>query len=131
MSSESNSASGVLVTGSRNLKRPFTVAVEGNIGSGKSTFLDYCSSKPDVVVYREPVEQWQNVNGSNLLVSIHLPYRLNNIVDFHHTQSNFYANPPRWAMACQLHVGETLLSIYNRKTWKGLKLVERSLLSSR
>lgn len=60
------------VSGSRVLHRPLTVAVEGNIGCGKSTFLDYCREKSGVVVYPEPVGEWQNVNGFNLLVSIFL-----------------------------------------------------------
>lgn len=42
--------------------------MEGNIGSGKSTFLDYCASLPNYAVYPEPVEKWENVNGVNLLV---------------------------------------------------------------
>jgi deoxynucleoside kinase len=46
---------------------PFTVLVEGNIGSGKSTLLNYFSQFPNVHELKEPVEQWQNVNGNNLL----------------------------------------------------------------
>ncbi len=47
-----------------------TVAVEGNIGSGKSTFLNYCSNRPDIIVHPEPIEKWRSVQGENLLVTI-------------------------------------------------------------
>lgn len=42
------------------------IFVEGNIGSGKSTYLDFLESKGKIVI-REPVAKWQNVNGHNLL----------------------------------------------------------------
>ena len=48
--------------------RPFTVVVEGNIGCGKTTFLDYFSKFSDrVEVLTEPVDRWRDVNGHNLL----------------------------------------------------------------
>lgn len=46
-----------------------TVAVEGNIGSGKSTFLSYCTRDPAFESRFEPLEKWTNVDGINLLVS--------------------------------------------------------------
>lgn len=51
-------------------KRPFTIFVEGNIGSGKTTFLNHFS-KYDALILSEPVESWRNVCGHNMLVSIH------------------------------------------------------------
>lgn len=51
-------------------RRFLKVAVEGNIGSGKSTFLSYCQPIGGFDVMYEPVEQWRNVRGENLLVSI-------------------------------------------------------------
>ncbi len=45
------------------------VAVEGNIGSGKSTFLKYFGVSQNVEVASEPVEMWKNVRGHNTLVS--------------------------------------------------------------
>ena len=48
--------------------RPFTVVVEGNIGCGKTTFLDHFSKFSDrVEVLTEPVDRWRDVNGHNLL----------------------------------------------------------------
>jgi len=49
--------------------RPFTVIVEGNIGSGKTTFLNHFAKFKDVEVLQEPVNKWRNVQGHNLLVS--------------------------------------------------------------
>lgn len=50
-------------------ERPFTIFVEGNIGSGKTTFLNHFS-KYDALILSEPVESWRNVCGHNMLVSI-------------------------------------------------------------
>ena len=48
--------------------RPFTVVVEGNIGCGKTTFLDHFSQYSErVEVLTEPVDRWRDVNGHNLL----------------------------------------------------------------
>lgn len=52
----------------RNYPRPYTIFVEGNIGSGKTTFLNRFS-KYDALILSEPVEKWRNVRGHNLLVS--------------------------------------------------------------
>lgn len=48
--------------------RPLRISVEGNIGSGKSTFLNYCRRHGDIDVACEPVDEWTNVDGFNLLV---------------------------------------------------------------
>lgn len=49
-------------------KRPFTVVVEGNIGSGKSTFLQHFERwSSQVELLPEPVESWRNLKGHNLL----------------------------------------------------------------
>jgi ABC-type polar amino acid transport system ATPase subunit len=41
------------------VKKPFVVSVEGNIGSGKSTMLDFYCQLEDVQLHPEPVEKWQ------------------------------------------------------------------------
>jgi deoxynucleoside kinase len=48
--------------------RPFTVVVEGNIGSGKTTFLNHFEKFPGVLSMAEPVNMWRNAKGHNLLV---------------------------------------------------------------
>ena len=41
--------------------RPFVVSIEGNIGSGKTTFLEHFNKHNKVEVVTEPVEEWRNV----------------------------------------------------------------------
>lgn len=50
--------------------QPFTVFVEGNIGSGKTTFLEHFRQFQDITLLTEPVEEWRNLKGWNLLVSL-------------------------------------------------------------
>lgn len=50
-------------------RKPFTVLIEGNIGSGKTTFLNHFQKFDDVCLLTEPVEKWRNCGGVNLLVS--------------------------------------------------------------
>lgn len=51
------------------IPRAFTVAVEGNIGSGKTTFLNHFNKYDSVAVFAEPIDLWRDCNGYNLLVS--------------------------------------------------------------
>jgi len=62
-------ASGSNKNGTSHFKRPYTVVVEGNIGSGKTTFLEpFAKNHSDIVeVLSEPVEMWRNCQGHNLL----------------------------------------------------------------
>lgn len=50
--------------------RPFTVCIEGNIGSGKTTFLDHFKKFQNTAIIQEPVELWRDVAGANLLVKL-------------------------------------------------------------
>jgi hypothetical protein len=80
----------------KNTTKPrLTFCVEGNVGSGKSTWLDMV--KTDVLngvhqdvhelieVVPEPVDQWQNLQGDNLL-------------------ELFYNDPARYAFTFQQYV---------------------------
>ena len=46
---------------------PFIVSIEGNIGAGKSTMLKFFNKYSDVELIPEPVAQWCDVKGHNLL----------------------------------------------------------------
>jgi deoxyadenosine/deoxycytidine kinase len=60
-----------------------TLMLEGNIGSGKSTFLNTIQNHlPDITVVLEPTAQWQKLEGGNLL-------------------DLFYRDTPRWAYTFQ------------------------------
>ena len=65
--------------------RPFVVSVEGNIGSGKSTMLSYFEKFGDVELVPEPVGQWCDLNGHNLLAKL-------------------YEDPSRWSFQFQSYV---------------------------
>lgn len=92
--------------------RPFTVLVEGNIGCGKTTFLEHFAQFSQVEVLKEPVDRWRDVNGHNLLQLM-------------------YEDPERWAMPFQSYVQLTMLDHHLHKSSKPVKLMERSIYSSR
>ena len=49
-----------------NSNKPYTVIVEGNIGSGKTTFLQpFMKHKNLVEVCPEPVDKWRNLQVSS------------------------------------------------------------------
>lgn len=52
--------------------RPFTVAVEGNIGSGKTTFITHFNKFNNVALFSEPIDMWRDCSGHNLLVRVNL-----------------------------------------------------------
>lgn len=91
--------------------RPYTIFVEGNIGSGKTTFLNRFS-KYDALILSEPVEKWRNVRGHNLLAKL-------------------YEDPSRWSLSFQTIVQKTMLELHLQKTNKPVKMMERSIHSAR
>ncbi|XP_055523245.1 deoxynucleoside kinase isoform X1 [Wyeomyia smithii] len=94
-------------------KKPFTVFIEGNIGSGKTTFLNHFQKyKQRVCLLTEPVEKWRNCGGVNLL-------------------DLMYKEPKRWAMPFQSYVTLTMLDMHTSATDKSVKLMERSMFSAR
>ncbi|KAL0851523.1 hypothetical protein ABMA28_007313 [Loxostege sticticalis] len=92
--------------------KPFTVFVEGNIGSGKTTFLEHFRQFEDITLLTEPVEAWRNLQGWNLL-------------------DLMYKDPAKWAMTFQSYVSLTMLDMHRRPTPTPVKLMERSLFSAR
>lgn len=65
---------------------PIIISIDGNIGSGKSTFINIIKKyRPQYYIIDEPVNQWQNItdnNGTNLL-------------------QKFYEDPTRWGYTFQ------------------------------
>lgn len=89
-----------------------TVCVEGNIGSGKSTMLEYFKSNlPDVEVCQEPVNLWQNIGGGNLL-------------------DLMYKDPDRWSYTFQTYTLLTMMQIHNQEQKLDHRLIERSAYSA-
>lgn len=52
------------------LRKQFTVLVEGNIASGKSTLLEFFSKRlnQNALIVTEPIDKWMNCGNVNLLV---------------------------------------------------------------
>ena len=70
-----------MIQGKKTSKRCFIV--EGNMGVGKSTFLNFISQRLDCDVVFEPHEKWQNIGTSGNLLE------------------KFYQDTPRWAYTFQ------------------------------
>ena len=86
--------------------------LEGNVGTGKSTFLKAIENQGHDVVY-EPVGEWMNMwnsNGKNLL-------------------QEFYGNQQRWAYTFQSIAFRT--RIKNIEKCKPNTIVERSIFTDR
>merc|ERR1712168_222683 len=95
----------------RNRKKPFTIFVEGIVGTGKSTFLKAFEKYPMMDILPEPVSKWMNLNGTDMLQLI-------------------YDDPERWSTAQESYVQLTMLEEHLR-TGSILKAMERSMHSAR
>ncbi|KOC63317.1 Deoxynucleoside kinase [Habropoda laboriosa] len=93
-------------------KRQFTVCVEGNIGSGKTTFLSHFKKFNNTTVLQEPVDLWRDVGGTNLLKLM-------------------YEDPARHAFLFQSYVQLTMLQRHTYKPPLPYKIMERSVHSGR
>lgn len=97
------------------ISQPRLLLVEGNIGVGKSTFLNMLSSYlKDSIVISEPCDEWQNIDGKNLLEA-------------------FYRDNKRWACTMQLYVLLTTVRKLQRSIVPtcSLYIMERSLYTSK
>lgn len=95
--------------------RPYTVFVEGNVGSGKTTFLEQFADCPNVFLAKEPVHKWQDVRGHNFL-------------------GLMYEDPKRWSFAFQSIVQRTMLELHQARPelpGQNIKIMERSIFSAR
>lgn len=103
-----------MVSSSKLITPPGTICIEGNIGCGKTTLLDFfrrsylSSGENNPGIYMEPVENWRNVEGENL---------------FHY----LYKDPTRYSLAFQTYVQLTMIKLHSKRP----KLMERSIYSAR
>ncbi|KAJ7374493.1 hypothetical protein OS493_004830 [Desmophyllum pertusum] len=88
-----------------------TVAIEGNIGSGKTSLLKYFKQNSLVEVIEEPVKKWQNVDGSNTLELM-------------------YSDPKRWSYLFESYVLLTMMEVHHRPQNTPVRLLERSAYSA-
>lgn len=89
------------------------VFIEGNVGVGKSTFLHFLHETLKEHVFYEPSEQWQDVDGYNLL-------------------EQFFLDQKRWAYTLQSYVLLTRVDqmiLADTAFFDKICLVERSVYS--
>lgn len=96
----------------KNAARPFTVIVEGNIASGKTTFLQHFNQYEDVCVMPEPIGLWRDCDGHNLL-------------------GLMYEDIKKWSFTFQSYVQLTMLQQHTKPTPCPIKVMERSIYSAR
>ena len=90
-------------------------ALEGNIGAGKTTILKLIAKNfKDVEFVEEPVKEWQNLGGMNLLDS-------------------FYSNPQRWGFTFEFYSMLTKIQALLKAadSDKPIIIIERSILSNK
>lgn len=92
--------------------KPITILVEGNIACGKTTFLEHFKKFNDICIIPEPVDQWRNCRGHNLL-------------------NLMYQDVNKWSFPFQTYVTLTTTKMLMQETNKPIKLVERSIYSAR
>ena len=93
-------------------------SLEGNIGSGKTILLKLLQKHiPSIHVSSEPVSQWQQVGGHNLL-------------------QQYYNDPHRWSYTFQNYAlltrsNNLKLSVAENKTKENIIFSERSIVADR
>jgi len=97
--------------------KPYTILVEGTVGCGKSTFVNLLAPLHGLLAVQEPVDQWTDVNGTDML-------------------GLMFQDPPRWMGTFQLESTLTRIKDAIRKPMvKGrpalVRVMERSLYSER
>ena len=101
------------------------VSIEGNIGSGKSTFLKYvkehCTNTPGVIILPEPVDKWEELRDHDGSTIIEL----------------FYKDKDKYAFPFQMMAYISRLALLREAVSKlsqvggGVIVCERSLLCDR
>lgn len=97
------------------LKTKSIYSLEGNIGAGKTTILKIIGRHfDDVEFVEEPVSQWQNLGGGNLLES-------------------FYSDPTRWGFSFEFYsMLSKIKALYKAaESDKSIIIIERSILSNK
>lgn len=97
------------------LKTKKIYSIEGNIGAGKTTILNIIGQHfDDVTFVEEPVSQWQNLGGENLL-------------------EKFYQDPERWGFTFEFYsmLSKIKCLMKAADSEKNIIIIERSILSNK
>ncbi|EDV25930.1 uncharacterized protein TRIADDRAFT_23783, partial [Trichoplax adhaerens] len=89
------------------------ICIEGNIGCGKTSMINYYSQMNGLMATKEPVDKWRNLGDHNLF-------------------GLFYEDPKRWSFLFQSYV---MITMYQRHQHvaslaKNAYLMERSVYSA-
>ena len=90
------------------------IHIEGNIGAGKTTFLEFISKHFDCYISKEPVEEWMSLMDGN-----------KNILD------KFYEDINRWSFAFQMNCFISRIHQTNKVPKTGVNFIERSIHSDK
>lgn len=92
----------------------YCIHVEGNIGVGKTTFLNVMREKfkDNAEIIEEPIHLWTSFRGTNLL-------------------DKMYMDPLKYSYPIQSYIQLTLARNECRPSLKPIKIYERSLMSGR
>ena len=94
----------------------YTVVIEGNIGSGKTTLVRKLQhSVPEFTVFPEPVEKWQNVVQDGQTVNL---------------LKQFYEDPTTFAVPFQKEILRTYELLHRQQVATPFKVMERCIHSS-
>jgi deoxyadenosine/deoxycytidine kinase len=85
--------------------------VEGIIGAGKSHCLSHLSNYETIEIQKEPVESWQNWDGTNLL-------------------DLFYRDPYAYGYMFQNYVQLTMFERHLKPPQNNIRIMERSIFSA-
>lgn len=120
MSGSSSSNSGI--------QKPFIFSVEGNIGTGKSSFLDMIKNNfSNTQILKEPMDKWTRIGTDVIASPTHNPGGSpcgNNLLDM------FYNDPVRWSYTFQTRCSFTKAMQYDHVI-DPIVFSERSWLSDR
>jgi deoxyadenosine/deoxycytidine kinase len=103
---------------------PNIISVDGNIGAGKSTFLEevaeYYRDDPTVIILKEPVDKWTKLMDPDTNISL---------------LESYYENPITFAFPFQVYILQTLIQAMDATIKANpqcrLLICERSILTSR
>ena len=96
-------------------KENLLIVIEGNISSGKSTFLNILKNDLSMDVIQEPTEEWKKIGEGNLL-------------------DLFYKDTSRWAYTFQSYAFITRIKAYldhKKKSSHPISVLERSVYCDR
>ena len=99
------------------MNRNINISVEGNIGSGKSTFLNELDKKLRVNVVQEPVDEWFKVKDES----------------GHSLFQNFYKEPSKYAFLMQMNILSTRYKTFmkHQTSFNITNVFERSIFTDK